>query len=227
MLPAAGGRPVSHVISVAACGNGSGKTTLMESILKAVPGRLAAIKFTTVFRDGVNCPKSEISCACRELHGAFTIVRDEDRISMAGTDTGRMTRAGASAVWWCLARPGAHREAWDHLRRDVLPAGQECLVEGNSAIPVLAPDRLVVILTPRLARARWKPDAWDLAGRADHLLINPWGAEEGEISALAAEAERRGGRPPLVQDPAVPLPEWPDPGLSRDLAGLLGLPVGA
>jgi hypothetical protein len=218
---------LSHVISVAACGNGSGKTTLMESILRALPGRLAAIKFTTVFRDGVNCPKSEVSCACRELHGAFTIVRDAARIGMDGTDTGRMTRAGAAAVWWCLARPGAHREAWDHLRRDVLPAGQECLVEGNSAVSTLTPDRLLVILTPRLPRPRWKPDAWDLAGRADHLLINPWGAASEEIAALAAEVEERIGRPPLVQDPAVPLPEWPDPGLSRDLAALLGLAVGA
>src|SRR5206468_136265 len=57
-----GGAPM-RVVSVAAPGNGSGKTLTLSAILGAFPGRLRAVKFTTVFKDGVNCPRTEKACA--------------------------------------------------------------------------------------------------------------------------------------------------------------------
>ncbi len=211
------------IISIAAPGNGSGKTLTARRILGAFPGRLAAVKFTTVFRDGVNCPRTEKACACRTLHGRYTIVTDPDVLATEQTDTGLLTRSGARRVLWCLAQPGAHGEAWAHLREDLL-AGEEALItEGNTAIPVLDPDLLVMVMSPRLDRARWKPDTWDLARRADFVIVNRYAASEEEIRLLAAEvAAARDGRQPAAEDVSLPIDEWSEPSVRDAVARLLG-----
>src|SRR5262245_39184458 len=170
-----------RVISIAASGNGSGKTLTLAAILRANPGRLDAVKFTTVFKDGVHCPRTERACACRSLHGRFTVVTDPAVLEMEETDTGRLTQAGARSVLWCLAQPGAHREAWEHLRRELLGASGAAITEGNSAVPVLNPDLLVTVLSPRLDRRHWKPDTWDLVRRSGLVVINRYGASDPQI----------------------------------------------
>lgn len=216
------------IVSVAATGNGSGKTLLLERILRAFPGRLHAVKFTTVFRDGVNCPRTETDCACRSLHGRYTIVDDPEVLGRESTDTGRLARAGALSVRWCLARPGAHAAAWGRLREALTGGRGDVITEGNSVVPILDPDLLVTVMSPAVPRERWKPDAWDLARRADLVVINPYGAAEIDAHALADEvAGARPAAPPIVQDLSVPLASWPDPMLARLVAGLLGVASGA
>ncbi len=215
-----------RIVAVAGTGNGSGKTLTVAALLGAFPGRLRAVKFTTVFRDGVNCPRTEKACACRSLHGRYTVVTDPAVLEQEETDTGRLTRAGARSVHWCLAQAGAHEEAWGHLRSDLLGAGDDVITEGNSIVPVLRPDLLVVVMSPRLPRARWKPDAWRLAERADVVVVNSYGAPDPGAAPLAAEvAAARGGRGPLVEDVSRPLHAWTDPSLREAAARLLDAPA--
>ena len=212
------------IVSVAAPGNGSGKTMTLAAILEAFPGRFSVVKFTTVFKDGVNCPKTEKACACRSLHGQYTVVTDPRVISMEDTDTGRLTHAGGSPVIWCLALVGAHAEAWDHIRRDLLPSGASVLTEGNTVVPILRPDLLVVVASPRLPKERWKADALDLIRKADVVIVNRHGCSEEAIAALADEiAGLRSGRAPAVEDVVQPLASWRDPTLREQVARALGV----
>ena len=214
-----------RIISVAAPGNGSGKTLVLSAVLGAFPGLLAAVKFTTVFKDGVNCPRTEKACACRELHGRFTVVTDPDMLAMEDTDTGRLTRAGARSVLWCLSMAGAHHEAWEHLRADLLSDRDDIITEGNTIIPVIQPDLLLMVMSPHVPRPRWKPDAWDLARRADLVVINAYAASDSEIDTLAAElALQRGGRRPAVEDVSRPLVSWKEPSVRQAVAALLEAP---
>lgn len=220
------------IVSVAAPGNGSGKTRTLAAILEAFPGRFAVVKFTTVFKDGVNCPRTEKACACRSLHGRYTVVTDPAVLAMEDTDTGRLTQAGGSPVYWCLALVGAHEEAWSHVRNDLLAPGASVLTEGNTVIPILEPDLLVMVVSPRVPRERWKPDAEDLIRKADVAIVNRHGCSDEAVAALASEiAGLRGGRAPAVEDVIAPLATWHDPalraGVTRALAGLSTRPTPA
>ncbi len=212
-----------RIVSIAAPGNGSGKTHVLTACLRAHPGRFAAVKFTTVFRDGANCPRTATACACRSLHGRFTVVTDASVLGMPDTDTGRLTGAGARRVLWCLARPDAHAEAWGHIRQDLIPGEELVLTEGNTAIPVLKPDLLIFVASPAVDRGRWKPDAEKLIRDADHVIVNPHGGDEAAASALAdALGRHRGGvRPPIV-DVSQPMASWEAPALRRALDRIAG-----
>jgi hypothetical protein len=211
------------LVSVAAPGNGSGKTLAGRAILSAFPGRLRAVKFTTVYRDGANCPRRDGPCACRELKGAFTVVRDDATLLAPDTDTARLALAGAVSVRWCLARPGAHAAAWDHLRGDDLKDARAVLTEGNTILSVIWPDRLVMVMSPAVPEARWKPGTWDLVSRAGHVIVNTHAAGKDAVQALARRvAGERGGRLPAVADVSRPLADWDGGALHADLACLLG-----
>src|SRR5262249_36772235 len=156
----------------------------------------------------------ERACACRELHGRFTVITDPVTLATEETDTGRLVRAGASAVLWCLAVPGAHRQAWEHIQTDLLAPATSLLTEGNTIVPVLEPDLLVMVMSPRLQRSRWKPDAWALASRADLVIINSYQSDREAIGRLASEvAAHRGGTAPAVEDVGRPLENWDDSSL--------------
>lgn len=214
------------IVSVAAPGNGSGKTLTLAAILSAWPQRFDAVKFTTVFKDGVNCPRTERACACRELHGRFTVITDPVVLATEQTDTGRLTRAGARSVLWCLMQTGAHAEAWRHLQDELLTESSLLLTEGNTIIPHLKPDLLVMVMSPATPRERWKPDTWSLVARADVVIVNSHGRERAQAEPLAAEvaAARHGERPP-IEDVTRPLAAWSSPRLSRRLEALTGAPA--
>jgi len=96
------------------------------------------------------------------------------------------------------------------------------ITEGNTIIPVLGPDLLLMVMSPVLPRQRWKPDTLDLMTRADLVVINHRGEEDAAIESLSDEvAARRGGRRPLVQDISRPLAEWSDPAVRREVERLL------
>ncbi|MFQ5700258.1 MAG: hypothetical protein ACE5HU_00250 [Acidobacteriota bacterium] len=210
------------IISVAAPGNSSGKTSTIAAILGAFPGRLDAVKFTTVFKDGVNCPRTETACACRTLRGPFTVVTERRMLQEEGTDTGRLARAGARSVLWCLARQGWHRQAWSHLRAGLVGETAEIITEGNSIVPFLDPDMLIMVVDPALARERWKPDSWELIERADRVVINDHGCRDEAIAILSGEVSRhRAGERPAIEEVSRPLAGWRDRWLRETLAQLL------
>jgi len=211
-----------RIISIVAPGNGSGKTTAAAAILSAFPGRFHAAKFTTVFRDGVNCPRGPATCACRRLDGPYTVVTDPTTIETPGTDTGKLARAGAISVHWCLCRPDAHAEAWRHFRERHLPASADLVTEGNSIVPHIDPDLLLMVASPATPRRRWKPDSLALARAADVLVLNDHGASAAELSALGDELTRlTGRRRPAVVDLSTSLATWRETDLSSRIASLL------
>jgi len=214
---------VPRVLSIGAPGNGSGKTRLAVTLLEAFPGAFTAVKFTTVYRDGQNCPKTETACACRELHGLYTIISDPAIIEQPDTDTGRLAGAGAARTLWALALPQAHRRLWDHLTSEVLRPDERVISEGNRIIPALSPEALVIVIGPDVPRSRWKADTWDLVGRADLVVINAHGPSAGPAAAgsLDPEIRDRTRAPVVVQDVTVPLAGWSDGTLLRLASGLL------
>ncbi len=200
------GRARMRIISVAAPGNGSGKTSVVRGVLAGFPGRLHAIKFTTVYRDGANCPRTESACACRELKGPFTVVDAPRLLEAPDTDTARMALAGAASVLWCLARPGAHADAWEHLKTGRLGDGDALVTEGNMILSVLQPDFLLMVMSPAVPRARWKADTWELVRRASRVVINTHEASAADLEALAREvAAQRRGEQPIVADVTRPM----------------------
>lgn len=214
-----------RALAVTAPANGSGKTTLLVTLLRAFPAAFTAVKFTTVYRDGRNCPRTEDACACRELHGRYTVVDDPAIVAAPGTDTGRMAASGAVRTIWCLARPGSHRELWDHLASGIVRPDEALLTEGNQIVAVLDPSALVLVASASTPRARWKEDAWDLAARADLVVVNaPAGdarPEAGPAARLAGEIAARTRAQVVVEDVAAPLAAWSDTTLARLARGVL------
>jgi len=209
------------ILSIGAPANGSGKTLLAAGILASHPGAFSAVKVTTVYRDGRNCPRTEVECACRKLHGRYTIVSDGGVIDREGTDTGRLGRAGASRVLWALAVPGAHAEMWRHLEAEVLTGGERIVTEGNRIIPVVDPALVVVVVPPGLSEETWKPDTWDLIARAGVVVVNVRGDAGAGCGPLVARLKERTRAAITVQDVSIPLAAWPDGTLSRCASRLL------
>ena len=220
------------IVSIASPGNGSGKTSLAVTILRAHPGAFTAVKMTTVYRDGENCPRTEAACACRTLHGPYTVVSDPTVVAAPGTDTGKLHAAGARRTLWCLSIPSATTLAWTHLVSDLLEPGEAVLTEGNRIAAAADPDLLILVVNPETPRARWKGDTWDLAARSALVVVNiPAGAGDAASSAmardLATEIGARCAAPRafparvVLQDVTVPLERWSDPEPARLLSALL------
>ena len=78
--------------------------------------------------------------------------------------------------------------------------------------------------SPRLDRARWKPDTWDLVQRANFVIVNRYETSEKKIRFLASEvAAARDGRQPAVEDVSLPIHEWSEPALRDAVERFLGM----
>ena len=217
-----------RLIGIASHGNGAGKTRLLTSVLEAHPGRFGAVKFTTVFRDGQFCPKdARRRCACSRLHGELEVVTDPAILAQPDTDTGRMAAAGAHPLAWCLARPGAHAEAWEHVR-EIVGEAPELLTEGNTALQFIPADVVLFIVNPAMPRRFWKPDWKDLAARAHVVLVNeapealgkrePAGREE-RLAAMHEVQDAAPATPRVIARLAEPFHAWAGP-LLENLIGM-------
>jgi len=209
-----------RLVGVVSHGNGTGKTRLITSVAEHWPGRFAAVKFTTVVKDGKFCPKDVAkTCACTKLHDDFSIVDDLETLDMPNTDTGRMLSTGLDPVRWCLARPDTHGAAWEHLR-ELLPADAELLTEGNTAMHVVPSERLVFVVNPCVPRQAWKPDWKELAQRSAVVIVNeapealgrrrPASEEEREAT-LAELQEATPGLPRVIARFEAPFADWAGP----------------
>jgi hypothetical protein len=216
-----------RILSIASHGNGAGKTLLIESILRAHPGRFAAVKFTTIFRDGQFCPKdAQKRCACSKLHGEYQVIDDEPTLSEDGTDTGRLWAAGARPLLWCLARDGAHAAAWEHAR-ELLPAQAELLTEGNTALLTIPADVRLFVVNPCAPRRFWKSNWKALAERSHALVVNeapealgkrPCAPPEERAAAVAEVAAAAPDAPRIVARLDAPFRDWAGP-LLESLVG--------
>jgi len=217
-----------RLIGVVSHGNGAGKTRFITNLLEAHPGRFAAVKFTTVFRDGQFCPKdAQRNCACTRLHDRYNVITDMETIAQENTDTGRITAAGATQVIWCLAREGAHLEGWEHVK-ELIPADAELVTEGNSAMLVVPSDVLVFLVNPCMQRRFWKSNWRPLAERADVIVVNEAPeaigrrkpANDAERRAAMAEVQEAAPETPrIVARLDAPWGEWAGPLLEELAAG--------
>ncbi len=179
-----------RLLGIVSHGNGAGKTLFIERLLEAHPGRFAAVKFTTVFRDG-NCPKdAQRRCACTRLHEAFTVISDDQAIRTENTDTGRIARAGADPVIWCLCKPGEHAAGWAHVQ-ELLPGDRELVTEGNSAMEVIPSDALIFLVNPAMPQKFWKSNWLALLQRSRAVVVNDAPGALGRRAAAAPEERRR------------------------------------
>lgn len=240
------------VLSLAAPANGSGKTSLLCSILAAFPGEFAAAKFTTVYKDGKNCPRTDRDCACRRLHGTFRWIVDPETLEEEDTDTGRIAASGATSVHWCVARPGAYGEAVRHGLDEFLGDPPRLATEGSRVLGEMPHDLLVFVVRPDVPRSRWKEDADRLLREADQVVVNwpegGWhdgegaaarstgttpGARERAIADLGAKVSEivraRKGAPPasvIVGDVTRPLASW-NPDLVHRIEEVFGVHAAA
>ena len=216
-----------RLIGVVSHGNGAGKTRFITGLLEANPGRFATVKFTTVYRDGKFCPKdTQRTCACTRLHDEFNVITDPEVLAQPNTDTGRITAAGARKVIWCLAREGAHLEAWQHVK-ELLAPDEELVTEGNSAMLVVPSDLLIFLVNPCMPRRFWKSNWRALAERAHVVVVNEAPeaigkrrpADEAERRASMAEVQAATPETPrIVGRLTAPWAEWAGP-LLEDLIG--------
>lgn len=206
-----------RVLSIVAPSNDSGKTSLILTLLRARPGRLTALKSSTVYKDGRNCPRTNSGCACRRLQGEFAVITDMEVIAQPGTDTGRMVEAGAARTIWCLARPGAHEAMWSALCAGVLAGDEPVIAEGTGALDVMKPESIVMVASTEVPRERWKDSTWPIMRRADLVIVNRRGRRE-DRERLVEEISSRSQARIVTEDVSLPLERWGDPYLSGLLA---------
>lgn len=169
-----------RVVSIAAPGSHSGKTTLLAALCRAFPGRLDAVKFTTVYREGPLCPRDgELACPCGDPDGDYLICEDRGVVERPGTDTGKISAAGARRAHWAIGRPEAYRLLWPELCDRFLPSGARVVTEGNTGAAFIGPDLLVFLYNPWIPREKWKDSAWRILAGADVVFTSPHHPERG------------------------------------------------
>lgn len=136
------------LISVTGAHSGCGKTFAAEHIIKRIPVRWGAVKYT-------------------KTEGAASVSEENADIDMPGKDTARLRQAGAADVIWIQSPedelPSLLSTAISRLRDC-----QAILIEGNSPAMVLSPD--VVIFVYGDDPEQVKPSALRLIGKADYIL---------------------------------------------------------
>jgi molybdopterin-guanine dinucleotide biosynthesis protein len=199
--------------------SGVGKTLACERALQALAGRrIGAIKLTVAdgefdrshdhgaaalsVADAAGICGRGASCGvCETVSGRVpsrTIVTD-GAILKPGTDTWRLSRAGAVAVAWVIALRDAAPEAIDGAMRHLRDRGaDDVVIEGTTALDWIRPAASVMVVTD--PGRKWKEVARRRVGGCDIVLRNHVPENVGEL------------RPPPEFDSAKPL----DCDLSRE-----------
>lgn len=207
-----------NLVSISGACSRSGKTAAAVSLLGAVPrGRAAAVKFTTTEDVFERCPRGTTCLVC-DIDVPFRIVDDPAVLGEAGTDTARLTEAGASRVVWAIARESAVEAAWAAVRQRL--AGPDLVVmEGSTIVAVARPERQVFVAHPWLSPARWKPTSAACIARADVVVVNRPASDARPPSPEVLDALHRVGPAVdiVVADVTRPPSEWA-PALARELS---------
>ena len=131
------------IICVAGASSGVGKTTVACCMLRHLPG-WAALKMTPSHRGGP-CPHRQRGCTvCASLDRPYRLTEMTPENDLPGKDTWRLREAGASHVFWLVARPEAvARGLKKALQR--LKAVPGVVIEGNSAVQWVDADLVVMV----------------------------------------------------------------------------------
>lgn len=209
-----------ELISVAGACSRSGKTALAVTLLRAIPARAVAVKFTTTDDVFERCPRGTPCVVCG-IDVPYRMIEDPRVLDEAGTDTARLAEAGAARVLWTIAKQSAIVEAWAAVQAR-LARESIVIMEGSTIVDLSRPDLVLFVVHPFLCPTRWKPTTARLLRRADTVIVNVPAADRRAPSlAVTAEIERhRGSRGFRRADVTRPLSEWA-PDLARRLSGLV------
>ncbi len=153
------------IICVAGASSGVGKTTVACGLLRLLPG-WAALKVTRSHRRGP-CPHERGCTVCATLDRPYRLLEMTPENDLPGKDTWRLRQAGASRVFWLIARPEAvGRGLKKALQR--LKAVPGVVIEGNSAVPWVDADLVVMV---RRRGGEMSPSARTAAQRADRTIF--------------------------------------------------------
>lgn len=136
------------IVSITGAYSGCGKTFIAEAVIKGIPIKWGAIKYTRT-----------------SLYSSIS--DDTATIEREGKDTDRLKSAGADKVLWLRSPKNA---LYDVLQtaREKLSGCEAIIVEGNSPADILNPAFLIFVFGDDPTRV--KPSAMRLIERADCLL---------------------------------------------------------
>ena len=208
-----------RIVSVSGATSRAGKTALAETILRALPAPVAAVKFTTTEDVFDRCPRGSACIVC-DIDVPFRIVTDPAVINEDGTDTARLAAAGARPVLWVIARETAAAAAWAATAR-LLPPDALVVLEGSSVVArsLARPDLRLFVAHRSVPPERWKPTSEALVAAADLVVVHaPGGAAPapGVVEAIDAQGARW-----VAADVTAPLETWA-PGIASRVAALAG-----
>jgi hypothetical protein len=187
------------VIVVAGVTSGAGKTSLAEAVVRILSKdfRTASAKITVTHGER-GCPHGGKGCdVCGSLGGNFQIITRDSIISQTGTDTARLSEAGASPVLWTITREEFVRDAWQEMKALVREA--RCLVvESNTLALSIEPSLTLMVADPTVSRRLWKPSAERLITTADFLIFNDRGPETKRQALLEEIGRLRGDTSDLL-----------------------------
>jgi len=130
------------IICVAGASSGVGKTTVACCMLRHLPG-WAALKVTRCHRDRP-CPHQKGCNVCATLKQPYRLLEMAAEKDVPDKDTWRLREAGASRVFWLVARPEAVQRGLKKALR-LLGSAPGVVVEGNSAVPLAGADLVVMV----------------------------------------------------------------------------------
>jgi hypothetical protein len=165
------------------------------------------VKFTTTEDVFERCPRGTTCIVC-DIDVPFRIVDDAKTLREPGSDTDRLALAGASRVFWAIAKQGAAALAWAAVRARLGPGS--VVMEGSTVVDLAQPDLLLFVVHPQLSPARWKPTSAALIARADAVVVNRPSAETRPPSdeVLAELARHRPAGEVRIADVMQPLVQW-------------------
>lgn len=205
-------------VVVAGSSSRAGKTALAETILRALGGTAAAVKFTTTEDVFERCPRGT-SCVVCDIDVPFKVLRDDTTLNEPGTDTARLAEATSGPVLWTIARRSAATRAWqatvrllDQARAQSAaptPSGDNLVIEGSTIASLSSPDFTFFVVHPFLSPERWKEGTRELVGKADCVVINRQAGEDREPSSEVMTAIREARPYDLrIADVLSPLDRW-------------------
>lgn len=205
-------------VVVAGSSSRAGKTALAETVLRALGGTAAAVKFTTTEDVFERCPRGT-SCVVCDIDVPFKVLRDQATLNEPGTDTARLAQATSGPVLWTIARRSAAPLAWQATMRLLDQArvegpgqassGADLVIEGSTIAGLSSPDFTFFVVHPFLSPERWKDGTRALIGKADCVVINRQTGEDREPNSEVMTAIREARPYDLrIADVLSPLDRW-------------------
>jgi hypothetical protein len=197
------------IVTVSGACSRAGKTAAAVSLVEAFPSRSAvAVKFTTTEDVFKRCPRGTPCVVC-DIEEPFRLIEDPEVLRQPGTDTDRLSAAGAGRVVWVIAKREHASTAWAAVRSS-LRGDVPVVIEGSTVVGIARPDWNVFVVHPFLAPERWKAGSEDLVRSAEVVVVNIRAKERRAPaqSVIAALERWRGGREIRVANVTRPIAEW-------------------